>query len=83
MTSLRRRKSYLPASVYLLKLGLGKMYFSYSMEARKNSQTFDQKVFLNAAVKAEALFHNETGRQRICNGVSEIIDSPRDGCRTP
>lgn len=60
MTSLRRRKSYLPAQVYLLKMGLGKMYSSYSMESRKNSQTIDQKVFLNEAVKARVPFHNET-----------------------
>jgi hypothetical protein len=29
-------------------------------ESYRNSQTIDPKVFLNEALKTEALFHNET-----------------------
>jgi hypothetical protein len=51
----------------LAENGARKMYSSYSMESRKNSQTIDQEAFLNEAVKTTVLFHYETALSRICN----------------
>lgn len=36
------------------------MVLYYFMDFVDNSQTIDYKVFLNEALKSEALFHNET-----------------------
>jgi hypothetical protein len=45
-----------------MKLTFSGIYFTHFREFRKNSQTIDLKVFLNEALKTEALFHNETAQ---------------------
>jgi hypothetical protein len=60
MISLRRIKTYLPAGVLLNEIETIRDLLFHFREFNRNSQTIAQKVFLNEALKTEALFHFET-----------------------